>query len=61
MAGLVKRFGSAVRLVAAYDVKGNSAHDARIVASMKVHNVSHVLTFNGPDFTRFPAITVLSP
>jgi predicted nucleic acid-binding protein len=48
-------------LVAAHDVKGRSAHDARIVASMNVHNVSHVLTFNGPDFARFPAITVLSP
>jgi predicted nucleic acid-binding protein len=48
-------------LVAAHDVKGKSAYDARIVASMKVHNVSHVLTFNGPDFARFPAITVLTP
>lgn len=48
-------------LVAAHDVKGKSTYDARLVASMKVHNVTHVLTFNGQDFARYPGITVLTP
>jgi predicted nucleic acid-binding protein len=48
-------------LVACHDVKGKNSHDARLVASMKVHNITHVLTFNGPDFARYPGITVLSP
>lgn len=43
-------------------VMGKKAHDARIVAAMKVHNVSHLLTFNGDDFKRFQGIiTVTEP
>lgn len=48
-------------LVASHDVKGKSTYDARLVAAMKVHNVTHVLTFNGQDFARYPGITVLTP
>ncbi|HEV3256865.1 MAG TPA: PIN domain-containing protein, partial [Gemmataceae bacterium] len=33
------------RLVTAHQVIGKSAHDARIVAAMLVHRVTHVLTF----------------
>jgi predicted nucleic acid-binding protein len=42
-----------LRLVAAYSVSGLAAHDARIVAAMKVHNVTDLVTFNGEDFRRF--------
>jgi predicted nucleic acid-binding protein len=49
-------------LVTRHAVMGKKAHDARIVAAMKVHNVSHLLTFNGDDFKRFQGvITVTEP
>lgn len=48
-------------LVAQYEVMGKSAHDARLVAAMMRHGVSHILTFNGADFARFSNITVISP
>lgn len=49
------------RLVIASGVVGKNAHDARLVASRSVHGLSHLLTFNGPDFRRFPNITVIDP
>ena len=49
------------RLVAAFAVSGKKAHDARLVAAMSVHGVSHLLTFNIADFARYPAVTVLDP
>lgn len=49
-------------LVTQHAVMGKKAHDARIVAAMNVHNVSHLLTFNGDDFKRFQGIiTVAEP
>ena len=49
-------------LVAQNAVMGKNAHDARIVAAMKIHNISHLLTFNCDDFKRFqPIITVTEP
>ena len=41
------------RLVVDYDVLGVQVHDARLAASMIVHNVKHILTFNGTDFERY--------
>jgi predicted nucleic acid-binding protein len=49
------------RLVVQHAVKGKNVHDTRIVAAMNIHGISHLLTFNGPDFRRFPGITILSP
>jgi predicted nucleic acid-binding protein len=49
------------RLVATHSVSGKGAHDARIVAAMIVHGLTHLLTFNTPDFARFPGITALAP
>jgi predicted nucleic acid-binding protein len=48
-------------LVAAHDCQGKVAHDARLVAAMRTHGITHLLTFNGGDFQRFPGITVLDP
>jgi predicted nucleic acid-binding protein len=48
-------------LVAAHAVVGKNAHDARLVAAMLVHGVTHLLTFNDQDFRRFTAVTVLTP
>ena len=49
------------QLVAAHDVKGKPAHDARLVAAMGLHGVTTVATFNESDFLRFPNVTVLTP
>ncbi len=49
------------RLVIAHSVSGKQVHDARIVAAMNVHGLTHLLTFNGGDFKRFQRITVVSP
>ncbi|MFN0112238.1 MAG: type II toxin-antitoxin system VapC family toxin [Blastocatellia bacterium] len=49
------------QLVTQHAVIGKPAHDARIVAAMKVHGITHLLTFNVGDFKRFQAITVVSP
>jgi hypothetical protein len=39
----------------------HQVHDARIVAAMNVHGVTHPLTLNGADFRRFRSITVQHP
>jgi predicted nucleic acid-binding protein len=49
------------RLVAAHGVLGKNAHDARLVAAMTAHGMTHLLTFNGADFARFPGISILDP
>ena len=41
------------QLVVELGVSGVKAHDARLVAAMKVNNVTHVLTFNHDDFIRY--------
>lgn len=48
-------------LIVAHQVQGKLAHDARLVAAMIRHGVRHLLTFNTPDFARFPDITAISP
>ena len=49
------------RLVVDHDVRGVQVHDARLVASMKVHGITHLLTLNPGDFARYAHITVLHP
>lgn len=41
------------RLVIEYQVSGVQVHDARLVATMRVHDISHILTFNAKDFARY--------
>ena len=48
-------------LVARHDCKGKIAHDVRLVAAMQTHGMTHLLTFNGIEFARFPGVTVLDP
>lgn len=48
-------------LVVRHACLGKLAHDARLVAAMKVHAVPAILTFNAPDFRRFDDLTVLDP
>jgi hypothetical protein len=49
------------QLVSNHDVKGKQVHDARIVAAMMRHAVSHLLTFNIADFARYAEITAIDP
>ena len=48
-------------LVSKQACRGKVAHDARYVAAMKTHGVTHIQTFNVSDFTRFPGISILDP
>ena len=48
-------------LVIKNSVLGKAAHDAHLVAIMKVHAVTHLLTFNTQDFQRYENISVLHP
>lgn len=48
-------------LVTVHDIKGKKVHDARLVAVMLAHGVTHLLTFNVDDFTGYPHITILHP
>ena len=41
------------RLVVTLDVLGVQVHDARLAAAMKANGVTHILTFNADDFTRY--------
>lgn len=43
------------------DVKGVQVHDARLVAAMIAHSITHILTFNTKDFKRFQGITIIDP
>lgn len=49
------------RIVVQYGVLGVQVHDARLAAAMNVHGVSHILTLNVADFSRFSGLTALHP
>lgn len=44
-----------------HQIVGVNAHEARLVASMQVHGVMKILTFNANDFTRYQHLEVLTP
>lgn len=48
-------------LVTQHHVSGKPAHDARLVAAMRVHGLTSVLTFDRSGFARFPGVEVVSP
>ena len=48
-------------LVVRYGVIGVNVHDARLVAAMQVHGLTHLLTFNISDFRRYAEITAIAP
>lgn len=49
------------RIVLQHRVSGVQVHDARLAAAMYAHGISHILTFNGSDFMRYPGITAIHP
>jgi predicted nucleic acid-binding protein len=48
-------------LVTSTPVVGKNGHDARLVAAMVVHGLTHLLTFNAQDFRPYPGITAVTP
>lgn len=48
------------RLVVKYNVSGRQVHDARLVATMIAHDVTHVLTFNVTDFERYASERIVA-
>jgi predicted nucleic acid-binding protein len=48
------------RLVFTYRVSGVQVHDARLVALMKIHQVTHILTFNTVDFARYSTEQIIA-
>lgn len=51
------------RLVKNFGVSGVQVHDDRLVSAMRGHGVTHILTFNAADFTRYASlgITAVDP
>jgi predicted nucleic acid-binding protein len=49
------------RIVVAHRVAGVQVHDARLAAAMYVHGVTHILTLNVADFSRFEGLTAVHP
>lgn len=49
------------KLVVEHDVKGKTAHDARIVAAMLHHKVGGLLSYNATDFLRYKEVIVRTP
>jgi hypothetical protein len=56
-------FSEWFRLVQAFGVSGKPAHDARLVAVMRVHGIGRMLTFNTRHFRRYEGmgLTFLHP
>ncbi len=48
-------------IVDEFKVLGKQAHDARLIAAMRRHELTHLLTFNLADFQRYPGIELLDP
>jgi predicted nucleic acid-binding protein len=48
------------KIVVQFAVSGVQVHDARLVAAMLVHGVSHIFTLNVADFSRYGEITVVT-
>lgn len=48
------------RLVVSLGVSGVQVHDARLVAAMIVHGVTHILTFNTADFARYTTVGIVA-
>jgi predicted nucleic acid-binding protein len=54
-------YGVWEQLVTGTPVIGKNGHDARLVAAMTVHGLTHLLTFNAQDFRQYPGTTTVTP
>lgn len=48
------------KLVVDLGVYGIQVHDARIGAAMLVHDITHILTFNKKDFSRYSSLGIVA-
>ena len=48
-------------MIVAHAVLGKQVHDARLAALMLSHGVTHIVTLNARDFTRYPGLTAIDP
>jgi predicted nucleic acid-binding protein len=48
-------------LIDAHDVTGRQVYDARLVAGILAHGITHLLTLNPAHFRRFSEVTVVEP
>jgi predicted nucleic acid-binding protein len=48
-------------LIVTHAVQGKQVHDARLVAMMNAHGLTHVVTLNAVDFSRYPGIVAIEP
>ena len=46
-------YGEWKRLIVQHAVLGSKVHDAKLVATMRVHGIRRILTFNTDDFVRY--------
>jgi predicted nucleic acid-binding protein len=49
------------RIVMQQAVSGVQVYDARLAAAMLVHGISHILTLNVTDFSRYSGLTAVHP
>jgi predicted nucleic acid-binding protein len=49
------------KIIVQHNVSGVQVHDARLAAAMYVYRVSHILTLNVSDFSRFSGIVPAHP
>lgn len=50
-----------IELVSQLDIGGRNAHDARLIAAMDRHEISHLLTLDRDDFKKFNHKTIWFP
>ena len=55
-----KIFDEWLSLVKSHGIQGKSAHDARLIAVMKLCRITLILTFNSSDFVRY-GVNVVDP
>lgn len=48
-----------LNLVTTAELCGSAAHDAQIVAAMRRHQITHLLTLNVSDFRRYEGVTLI--
>lgn len=56
--GLLKEW---LHLVKNNGCRGKVSHDASIVATMQMHQIQQIITYNGADFNRFSGIQPIDP
>jgi predicted nucleic acid-binding protein len=49
------------KIVVDQEISGIQVHDARIVATLRVNRIPHLLTLNARDFRRYPGLAVERP